>query len=147
MTEQVLEREALAPGAGERTAIRFPEGLPGFEAEEAWELVSREDVQPFLWLRSCRQPALALLVVDPRLLVEDYAERIPSHVPARVGADDVGKLVLLAVVTLGAEGGATVNLRAPILVNPETMVGVQVILDRRDLPLRHPLVVEEDGEE
>ena len=85
MTEQVLEREETVSHAGERTAIRFPEGLPGFEAEDAWELVQREDVRPFLWLRSRRNPALALLVVDPRLLVEDYASKVPGPVAGRVG--------------------------------------------------------------
>ncbi len=148
MTEQVLEREETRTGlSGEQTAIRFPEGLPGFEAEDRWELVQREDVRPFLWLRSCRSPALAILVVDPRLLVDGYAEKIPAHVADRVGAASADGLLLLAVVTLQEGGGATVNLRAPIVVNPERMVGVQVILDRRDLPLRHPLGVEDDGGE
>ncbi len=143
----MVEREETRNGAaGEETVIRFPAGLPGFESETRWELVRREDVEPFLWLRSRGNPALALLVVDPRLLVPDYELRIPVHVAERVSASRLDGLLLLAVVTLREGGGATVNLRAPIVINPEEMTGVQVILDRRDLPLRHPIGVEEDGE-
>jgi flagellar assembly factor FliW len=39
----------------------------------------------------------------------------------------------------GADGGTTVNLLAPIVVNARTSVGAQLILEEQDLPLRAEL--------
>jgi flagellar assembly factor FliW len=41
-------------------------------------------------------------------------------------------------VTADAEG-ATVNLRAPIVINPSRMTGFQVMPHNSLYPLRHPL--------
>jgi flagellar assembly factor FliW len=48
----------------------------------------------------------------------------------------------LAIVTLDQDERAFVNLRAPIVVNPERMLGYQVMPHNSLYPLRHPLASE-----
>ncbi len=46
---------------------------------------------------------------------------------------------MLLVVANPGEGGTTVNLLAPVVVNARTAVGAQFILEDQDLPLRAEL--------
>ncbi|RPJ75804.1 MAG: flagellar assembly protein FliW, partial [Acidobacteria bacterium] len=48
-------------------------------------------------------------------------------------------LVWLALVSLDTAGAATVNLRAPVVINPRTMLGCQVVAAENPYPLRHAL--------
>ena len=45
----------------------------------------------------------------------------------------------LAIVTIGADQAAMVNLRAPIVINPRLMIGFQVMPYECLYPLRHPV--------
>jgi flagellar assembly factor FliW len=42
------------------------------------------------------------------------------------------------VVSPKADGSATVNLRAPIVISPSSMRGVQLVRDDTRYPLNHP---------
>lgn len=128
-----------------QAAIRFPESLPGLDGAHLWELVEHEQARPFFWLRSVDRPPLRLLVIDPRLVREDYRPKITAGEFGRVGLEAGADLLLLSVVTLDGDRQAFVNLRAPIMVNPDQMLGAQVILDDPAWPFRQPLVGGCDG--
>ena len=57
---------------------------------------------------------------------------------ATIGLTDPAEAMLLVVANPG-EGGTTVNLLAPVVVNARTAVGTQFILEDQDLPLRAEL--------
>lgn len=129
------------PSTQAKTVVSFSEGLPGFEKELAWQLVEHEDARPLLWLSSCKSPGLSLLVINPCLVQPDYQPEFSRFDLARVGLAPGDEYVLLAVVTLRPEG-PTVNLRAPIVLNPPEMRGAQIILENADWPLRQPILAE-----
>ena len=56
--------------------------------------------------------------------------------------DDAAPLLWLALVTVDAGQGPSVNLRAPVVINPARMVGCQVMPHDSLYPLRHPLAAE-----
>ena len=61
----------------------------------------------------------------------------------KLGAtDDAAPLLWLALVTVDAGQGPSVNLRAPVVINPARMVGCQVMPHDSLYPLRHPLAAE-----
>lgn len=133
-----LDEQATTPGPD--TVIDFPAGLPGLEQEQRWQLVQHQDAEPFYWLRSVERPGLALLVVEPGQCVPGYAPRLPRSELARLEATEEQEApLLLAVVTLRDSGRATLNLRAPVVIFPQSMRGSQVILDDARWSLRHPL--------
>jgi flagellar assembly factor FliW len=117
------------------TVVYFDRGLPGYDGLRRWELVERDETRPLRWLRSVEQPQLALPVADPALLLAGYPPAIPSGVWSRLGEGSEGRSLCLVVVQLEAEG-ASANLRAPLVIDPQTMRGEQVILDDGDWPVR-----------
>ena len=83
---------------------------------------------------------LERLVIDPRTVLPAIAVR--SQRPIAVGcAGDDDTLLWLAVVIVQAGGEVTVNLRAPIVINPERMLGRQVMPNACVYPLHYVVSV------
>jgi flagellar assembly factor FliW len=134
---------AVAPeaeGAGdEQDIVCFPYGLPGFEACRGFALFKAE-AAPFQWLTSVEGPVASFLTVDPRLILSSYRFALSTNDLARLGADEDTPLLWLAIVLLEADGSVAANLRAPIVINPATMLGQQVMPQDCLYPLRHVIV-------
>ena len=134
---------AVAPaaeGAGdEQDIVCFPYGLPGFEACRGFAL-SKAEAAPFQWLTSVEGPAASFLTVDPRLVLQNFRFALSKNDLARLGADENTPLLWLAIVLLEADGTVAANLRAPIVINPATMIGQQVMPQDTLYPLRHVIV-------
>jgi flagellar assembly factor FliW len=123
------------------SVVAFPEGLPGFEACRRFVLVSGRDLEPLRCLQALDSPEVSFLCVDPQLVLPTYRAALGSENRAQLGADG-GALVWLALVTVRDSGEVSVNLRAPIVINPERMVGYQVMPYRSVYPVDHPLELE-----
>ena len=68
----------------------------------------------------------------------DYSCRLDDLQRRRLGATLDTPLLWLAIVRV-ADGGSTVNLRAPLVVNPERMRGLQLLAGHDDYDTNHPL--------
>jgi flagellar assembly factor FliW len=121
--------------------MAFPSGLPGFEAERRFVLLSAPAFEPVQCLQSIDGPSPSFLVVDPRRVLEGYRTRLNQSDLARLGASDDGALLWLAIVTVSDEG-MFANLRAPVVINPARMLGFQLVPSDSLYPLRHPLFVD-----
>jgi flagellar assembly factor FliW len=141
MTETTTDVMAARRAASfaEKTVIDFADGLPGLGDARSWKLFESEEIQPLLWLRCLERPGLSLLLIDPRLIAPEYRPQLPKAQLARIGFEGDHPVLVLVVVALHEESSATANLRAPIIVDVETMKGMQVILEDDDLPMRYPL--------
>jgi flagellar assembly factor FliW len=106
--------------------VTFAAGLPGFERCRRFVLVTAPALEPFTCLHGLDAPHPSFLTIDPRRVADGYAPALPAADLRRIGAEAATPLVWLVVVRLD-DGGATVNLRAPIVVHPERMLGVQVL--------------------
>jgi flagellar assembly factor FliW len=122
--------------------LSFPQGLPGFERCQQFILLSSSEMAPFQCLHAVSGAAASFVVIEPRFAVPRYRCPLTEPVSRLLGAGDGTSLLYLALVTVGADSGATVNLRAPIVVNPERMVGSQVVLENSQYSMRFPLKVE-----
>ena len=125
----------------ERDCVSFPLGLPGFERSRSFAVVAGEDFAPFQCLHAVDDP-VSFLVIDPRLVLPDYRCVLSPTDLSRLGATEDTPLVWLSIVSFDEQGGVYVNLRAPIVVNPERMLGYQVMPHNSLYPLRHPLASE-----
>jgi flagellar assembly factor FliW len=121
--------------------LTFPNGLPGFERSRRFVLLSSdEELAPFRCLQAVEGPPASFVVIDPRIVLPAYRTSLSHADLVRLTATEETPLVWLAIVTLGtAEVAPHVNLRAPIVINPETMVGYQLMPSNSLYPLRHPL--------
>lgn len=139
MSPAVADRECRsALRSSGRSVLYFDRGLPGFEDLRRWELVEPDELRPLGWLRAVERPVAALPVADAGELVRDYRPEIPPGVWSRLGAGSETRRRMLVVVRLqGTEASA--NLCAPLVIDPQTMRGEQVMLDDGEWPLRFGL--------
>lgn len=121
--------------------VTFPTGLPGFENVRRFVILSAEAMAPLQCLQAVDSPSPSFLVIDPRLVLEGYRTRLNQSDLVRLGVTDDATLVWLALVTVVTEG-TFVNLRAPVVINPERMLGFQLVPSDSLYPLRHPLGAE-----
>jgi len=118
--------------------IAFAEGLPGFETHREFVLMTSPALEPFACLRGLGPDAPSFLAIDPRRIVADYRCQLSEANQARLRASSGAPLVWLALVRPG-DAGASVNLRAPVVINPETMRGLQVVDADDSYPLDLPI--------
>jgi flagellar assembly factor FliW len=123
--------------------IDFTDGLPGFEQTRKFVLLSSPELSPLHLLHHVEGPAASFLAVDPRVVLPSYRTDLVGADRLRLGATDGQQLLWLALVTMDAGQGPSVNLRAPIVVNPARMLGCQVMPHNSLYPLRHPLALPE----
>ena len=113
----------------ESSIITFAEGLIGLPRLRRMVLVRQTDIEPFMWLASLDDPAVAFLVVDPRELFHDYALPAMGQLAAHLDLDEGEAPLVLTIVTVAPEWAeSTANLRAPLLISASSMRGAQSVL-------------------
>lgn len=128
--------------------FEFPYGIPGFEEETAFLFLERPGAHPLLFMQSIARPELCFILLpilsaDPHyklhLSDEDLAAlRLPAGRQPLIGRD-----VLCAALVCAAGDGRpqpTLNLLAPILVNFNDRIGIQVIQTQSGYSHRYPLI-------
>lgn len=126
----------------DNNVLQLPLGLLGFEQFKRYELLSRPEEAPFLWLQVLDQPDLAFVVVSPTVVVPDYEPQISDEDVEFLDLRTPADALVFNIVTLRGRNNATVNLKGPVLVNRRTLVGKQIIpLNAADLPVCQPISV------
>jgi flagellar assembly factor FliW len=121
--------------------VAFPDGLPGFEACRRYVLVRSTVCEPFTILQGVDGPTPpAFVAIDPQLVEPGYARTLEALDLTRLAAREGDTFLWLSLVATQADGQATVNLRAPIVVNPRAMRGIQLVSSDAAYALDHPLL-------
>jgi len=128
--------------AAEHDVIQIPGGVPAFEACTRYVLVSGPDIQPFNCLQGLDAPAPSFLVIDPRLVQPGYRLSLSPMDYRRLESGVGDSLVFLAIVQVGGGEEVTVNLRAPIIINPRRMIAIQALPHESAYRHDHPLRLE-----
>jgi flagellar assembly factor FliW len=134
-----LESRFGALEADPRDIVSFPEGLPGFESAREFVVLSSPDFAPLQCLHAVPGGTPSFLGIDPRLAFPGYRCLLGDRDRLRLGVREEAGLLWLAIVTIASTGSATVNLRAPVVLNPARMIGFQVVPHDALYPLRHAL--------
>jgi flagellar assembly factor FliW len=124
----------------ETAVIAFPEGVPGFERHQRFALIEDQKLAPFSWLQSLHDPLVGFLVIEPGLLVTDYAFDISDPDVEQLELGDATEAPVLSILVVPEDVRAmTANLQAPLILNPEKRIAKQVILTDERFPLRYPV--------
>ncbi len=118
--------------------INFKDGVPGFEHLKKFSLISRPDTEPVKWLVSLEDADVALPVIDPWLIVENFSFDLNEEALEKLENPKKNRVLVLAVVDLHSEN-VTVNLLAPVVINLDKAIGVQLILDDTRYTTRYPI--------
>ena len=106
--------------------VTLIEGLPGFESCLRYVLLSAPALAPLTCLQALDGERPSFLALDPRAVLPDYHVDLTPSDLHRLGAGPGETLLWLALVRLEGER-VLVNLRAPVVVNPARMIGLQVM--------------------
>jgi flagellar assembly factor FliW len=117
----------------------FEDGLPGFSHLQFYRLQQEEAETPFYLLQSEEDEQVGFWVVDPFSFFPDYQFTLNSQVKRALHVGEDTPVVTMNIVTLRPEGQVTVNLKAPIIINPEKRMAKQVILNEEIYQVRQPL--------
>jgi flagellar assembly factor FliW len=113
----------------------------GFEHLKRFVLLVHDEKTPLCWLQSIEDPALAFVVVNPRIIKLDYNPVVDEGELKFLDITNSDDLVLLAIVTVRSHPlRVTANLRAPILINAANRTANQVVLDDPDYPIQYDIL-------
>lgn len=136
---RTIETRFGAFEVSERDIVTFPRGIPGFERCQRFVLLSHETFAPLRCLYAVDGPEATFLAVDPRSIVPGYGCTLRPDERAQVNAEPDTPLVWLVFLAFSGGDIPTVNLRAPIVINPVSMLGVQLVVDDERYAARHEL--------
>lgn len=112
--------------ASERDIIAMAQPVPGFEQCRRFVALSASAIAPFTCLQGLDGARPSFLALDPRRVDATFHCDLSDDDRARLECGTDAALLWLALVTV-TEQEATINLRAPIVINPARMIGLQVI--------------------
>lgn len=111
--------------------ILFPDGLFGFpDLKKYLPLYLNANDDSIILFQSVEEPLIVFAALNPVYLFPDYAPMLTPEELAALDTSDSGELsyyVLCSVKNDYREN--TVNLKAPLAINPTTKQGMQVILE------------------
>ncbi|WP_432562023.1 flagellar assembly protein FliW [Kineococcus sp. SYSU DK003] len=120
--------------------IEFVTPLMGFE-DTSFELDALDDDGMFYTMQSTSDPSLRLVLADPSPFYPEYDAVINDETAQALDIQDEGDGAVLTIVNM-AQGmeKATINLFAPIVVNPKSHKALQTLqYGTDDSPLDAPL--------
>ena len=118
--------------------IHFPQGILPFTAAHRFVLIAKSDEAPFAWLVALDERELAFVVVRPEDVLAPL--ELSAEQLAEVELTEVDAALVLTIVVIGDDPAeTTMNLLAPLIVNPQLQIGKQII-QQGDMELaRYPL--------
>lgn len=127
---------------GDDKILTFDEGILGFSDMKRWTILfdnsNGEKSSPISWFQSLDDPALALPVMSPFTVTDDYSPMVEDELLAPLGDfKDEDLLILLALsVPAGHPENTTANFKAPLLINPVNRKGIQIVVNNEDYDIR-----------
>jgi flagellar assembly factor FliW len=122
--------------------INLPDGLFGFpEYHDYLPLcLNDEEDNTLLVLQSVEDAHIGFVVINPFVLDPDYQPELTPEELDYLGADSESMLTFYVICVLRDDYMEnTVNMKCPIVVNPDTRRGMQVILNNSSYDFRQKL--------
>jgi flagellar assembly factor FliW len=126
------------PGDARQVVVMI-DPMPGFELCRRYVLVSSSDLEPFTCLQGLDEPRPSFLVIDPRIVEPTFKPSLTPDERRRLDAAGDEPLLWLALVRVEEGRDASVNLRAPVVVNSKRMIGIQLMGIDTTYSIEHPL--------
>ncbi|MDD4843166.1 MAG: flagellar assembly protein FliW [Anaerotignum sp.] len=120
--------------------ILFEHGLFGFESYKKFILIKFEnnDSSP-VCLQSISEADIAFVMINPYNFMPDYNVSLTETDIHDLKLSDTNALAVYNICVLQDDiPKSTANLRCPIVVNTESRLAKQIILDNSDYPFKYP---------
>ena len=124
--------------------IHFENGIMGFEEYKDFTLLydSEAEKKPFFFFFQCvTEKSLAFPVVNPLNVIKDYNPVVEDALLEPLGELKDEDIVLLVFATIPKDvKDASVNMKAPVIVNAANGKAIQVILEKGDYKIKHKII-------
>ncbi|MBO4997224.1 MAG: flagellar assembly protein FliW [Lachnospira sp.] len=121
--------------------ITLPQGLLGFEDFKRFVILynsEKSSGNDISWFQSVEEQAFAVPVVNPLFVKNDYNPVINDELLEFLGeVDEEGYFVLVTMRIPGDPKEISCNLKAPIIINPKTLLGCQMIVENEEYSIRY----------
>ena len=141
MVEVVTSRFGTIQVPEERIFL-FPKGLIGFENLKRFARLDSTKGQAVQWLQALDDPDTAFLVSEPRTYLPSFELRLLQADASQAQREglDLKRLEILTLVHVDrADRRLHVHVQAPLLLDPVSRRGVQVITDAENPTISIPL--------
>src|SRR5579883_1444188 len=129
MTTTLAPTPAAETDELHESTVHFLSGMPGLEDHTTYRLIGMDGL-PVFWLECEAEPEIALPVILAAHIEPNYVFELSDTDAHALGLSRAEDALVLATLTISRQlGTATANLFAPILVNRNTLVAKQVILE------------------
>jgi len=129
----------------EKQKVFIPQGLFGFEDYTEYVIFDAEH-EPFYWLQSTKEKEIAFILINPFLFRKDYEANVTNEDLAEIGIKSPDNALIFVIVTIPLDGSPmTANLQGPLILNKESMTGMQAILADSKWKTRHDIMAEVNG--
>ncbi len=130
----------------EEELINFVEPIFGFEENRKYTVLINDEINnDILWLQSTTNKDVCFLLIDPFTIFADYNPTIPNHFINTMGLTDENTVIRTMLVITDTISNATTNLKSPIIINKETHIAAQIIVDD-DYKIKTPLFAQKEEE-
>lgn len=127
----------------EEDILNFKKGLPGFEQLKKYILFPVENNEIFSILQSIEDESVGLVVISPFEIAKNYEFKLEEKIIDKLAIKEPEDVLVVSTVTLSSKPeNITVNLKAPIIINIKEKLGEQIILEREQYKVKHPLIQE-----
>jgi flagellar assembly factor FliW len=113
-------------------------GILGFEHLKKFVLHIQDEKNPFWWFQSLDDGTISFVVINPFIAKVDYEPVLDDYDTSLLGIKSAEDVVMLAIVTIRQTPfSASVNLRAPIVINAKKRIAKQVVLEDTAHPIQY----------
>lgn len=126
----------------EEKVILFPGGIIGFPEMQRFMLIHdvENEKTTISWLQSLDEPAFAMPVIDPLVLLGDYDPLVEDEMLEILGELKPENMLVVVTVTVPSDiTKMTANFKAPIIINAGNNRACQLIIDDDRYEVKHPV--------
>lgn len=125
----------------ESKIINFPSGILGFDNYKEFTILydNEEGERPDIsWLQSIDEPSLAIPIMSPFLVMEEYNPEVEDELLKPLGDMKPDNMIVLVSVTVPSDvTKLSANMKAPFIINAETKKGIQIIVENGDYEIKY----------
>ena len=122
--------------------ITFNKGIPGFEDYKEYVLIPADEKgeTPFFFLQSIEEEKVNFFLLDTFSFFKDYDLKLEDKTVEQLQIEEPTDVIVFTTITVKGEiKNATTNLKAPLIINNNKQLGMQIVLDNKNYLIKQPL--------
>lgn len=121
--------------------IIFNKGIPGFEDLRKFDINALSGNERIKIVKSLDEKEVSFVTVNPFDFYGDYEIKLSDEVIKELKIGKEEEVLLLNIVTVGKSlDSSTINLQAPLVINVNSKLGKQYIMQNSKYETKHPLI-------